>query len=493
MQKNVTEFLGQTMNLWQKFKYAITLSWVFFSVLPSFASEWDEAPQAPKSQAKPFNLNASMEQERLRISREKAAKNSNHTEDTQPNLQNLQPPLNPVLPQTAPLSSAVHAEDFLSTTPLRGAVEKQPSAIPMGLMPGRRFDPRLLPPEGTEDGWYWIPEWSAGIFHRDFQTTLGPTVRVGFSTMNLSRTTEDHVTDNEPSGWQMDKNGGIWDYFHLPRTERHEGSDFIEYKIIRKYQPIEMSISQCVSRIFAQTIRVNKFNGIIQMVYQQDEINKSRPTALGFRQDSLCYWFDENGRPGTSLNRKPSDIITGESKRIRPFSPVNVWKGKDMKASFRLFLLSHGKADLVPEDVPNNEAFNPNIQRPSSFPLAPNRSVARDAAFKLLSEPRSFGKIKLASGETVDCQISGDASNLYYKLALTGNTDFLQAFQSTSELTFELYNEQAFCLGRVKTPMYWKTVVDSEGKLTEIHSSAGVPWNGPEHSKIALWAIMVKP
>ena len=462
------------------------VTWLLLAVLPSSASEWDE-PRTAESQTKPFSLNATLEEERLRLSRQKAGRqnNSNSELNEQPASQQ------PLVPSSVgPLESAVQAEEFLSNTPLRGLVEKQPKPIPLGLMPGRRFDPNLLPAEGTEEGWYWIPDWAAGIFHRDSQTTLGPTVRLGFRSINLSRTIEDHVTDNEPSGWQMDRKGGIWQYFHLPQTERHEGADFIEYKVILKHQPVEISNTQFITRTFAQSIRVNKFNGIIVMVYQQDDINKSQPTGLGYRQDSLCHWFDQYGRPGSVVNKKRTDLITSESKRIRSFAPVNVWKGKDMKASFHRFLLSHGKADLVPEETRNSGFAKSNFQGTTA---EENQIQSNsNSVLKLFSEPRSFGKVQLASGETVDCQITGDSSNLYYKLTLGGPPDFLKAFQSSGELTFELYNEQAFCLGRVQMPMYWKTVVDGQGKVTGLNSSAGVPWTGPEPSKIALWSILSK-
>ena len=390
-------------------KFAVLISWLICS-MPALASDWDDAAtQQRKStpDGKSFSLNARMEEERLRINREKAAKEQKLRipRDSDELQKQQQQPLEPVAETRQPvaMSSAVNAEDFLSTTPLRGEVQMQPKPIPPGLMPGRRFDPRLLPPEGTEDGWFWIPNWAAGMFHQDFQTTLGPMVRVGFSVLNLSQTTENHVTSPEPSGWQMDKNGGIWDYYHLPILSRHEGNDFIEYKLVTKSKAIEINNSQMVGRDFCQTIRVNKFTGIIQTVYQQIDISKTRPTPLGTRTDFLTYWFDEYGRPGTAINRKPSDIITGESKRVSPYAPVNVWKGKDMRASFRLFLLSHGMANLVPEANANNaapdsrnQATSPEV--PDQMPVQKETKVPSDNAFKLLSEPRSFGKIKLASG-----------------------------------------------------------------------------------------------
>src|SRR5262249_17513184 len=155
----------------------------------------------------------------------------------------------------------------------------------------------------------------------------------------------------DPIGWQMDKRGGIWDYWHIPTFERHDMGSSEELKLVLRNEPIRISEQECVFRAYAQTVRVNKFTRRIESAFQQEELQTCHPVPGGFRQASYVRWFDASGRPGGSLSGMFTENIWANCYIIKPYAPVNFYRGKDMRTSFKTYLMSHGMADLVPDDL----------------------------------------------------------------------------------------------------------------------------------------------
>ena len=253
----------------------------------------------------------------------------------------------PFAPQRPQVTARPHQLQVAMTAPLQGAVEHSASLPPMepNLRPGMPFDERYLPPLDTEEGWYWIPRWAAGMWHRDQVTQQG---KIAFLKLHWLAT--DHVTTPEPWGWQMDKNGGIWHYWHVPYLEVHDLGQTVDLKLVRHYEAVAMTNEQCVLRLWASTIRVDKLSRQVVFVYQQEELDTIHLLSVGQeKQDGSDKWFDADGRPMKAVFR--NDGFVANNTLVKQFAPIDNYKGKNMRTSFRAFLVSHGMANLVPDDL----------------------------------------------------------------------------------------------------------------------------------------------
>jgi hypothetical protein len=207
--------------------------------------------------------------------------------------------------------------------------------------PRKLFSAVDLPAEDTEDGWYRIPYWRAGKYHREKQTNHSVTGDVTI----VSRV--DHVY-----GMQQDKAGGIWHHRSWPHITRVETDKYDEYKIINKYEPIEGAPNEFAFKVSTTDIDVDKKTGKIAQVSRQEEIHKYTPGENGIAiGDVEWQGYTADGNPNTQVERS-----SVEEEQVEPFRVINNWRGKDLRESFRKFLMSHGKADLVPDDMASTGA-----------------------------------------------------------------------------------------------------------------------------------------
>ena len=226
--------------------------------------------------------------------------------------------------------------------PLQGKVEASTElpAIPPELRAGRAFKDENLPAMGTSQGWYWIPSWFAGTWHREVQTNFTP---IGPKT-ELSRSLDEHQT-----GEQVDRNGGIWVHFSLPKKDTVEDEQTIEYQIITYSEPILTNETQIVGRYRALTIQVSKRNGKIVRVSQKEQFDTKRSEGQGaVFQDAWLTVYNERGI------QLGSQQVQTHYYQIRPFKPIDIdpETGLDLRQDFKAYLMSHGLANLVPVDEP---------------------------------------------------------------------------------------------------------------------------------------------
>lgn len=235
-----------------------------------------------------------------------------------------------------PMQLGVEDDDFRDSKPLSGAMEFSETVPPVDakFKPHKLFAAENLPQEETEDGWYQIPAWRAGRFHRDTQTNHSI---FGDVTINSS---VDHVY-----GMQVDKRGGIWHHESWPKVTKIELDDYTEYKIIHRYEPIVVTKKEFVIKTFETDIDVDKKTGKIRMVSKQEGYIRYRPCA----QDVACancttLGFSQYGRINTTLERS-----TLEEVRTDPFRVVNVFRGVNLRDSFKRYLKAHDLENLDPD------------------------------------------------------------------------------------------------------------------------------------------------
>lgn len=207
-------------------------------------------------------------------------------------------------------------------------------AVEPKFRPNKLFAATNLPEEGVEDGWYLIPAWRAGKFHRESQTdhTL-----FGDQTI-VSRV--DHVY-----GMQRDKNGGIWHHYSWPKITRVELDGYDEYKIVHRYEPVKITPTEFAVKVNSTDIDVDVNTGKIKRVTKQEEFDQYFPLSEGtVRGESKWQGFSMNGGPNTTVERSSLEEVQTE-----PFRVINTWKGKDLRESFRKFLQSHELSELLPD------------------------------------------------------------------------------------------------------------------------------------------------
>ncbi len=231
------------------------------------------------------------------------------------------------------LQSGAEAE---FSRPLNGQMEfsEQVAPVDPAFKPHKLFALDNLPPEGTEDGWYQIPAWRAGKFHRESQTnhTLFGDVTI--------QSKVDHVY-----GMQLDKRGGIWHHESWPKVTKVDMDGYAEYKIIHTYQPVSITAEEFVIKAFSTDIDVDPATGKIKRVTKQEDFNKYYPCRKGIAcADCTTLGFSQYGRINTTKEQS-----TLEEVLVEPFQVINKFRGMDLKASFIRYLKSHDMPDLIPD------------------------------------------------------------------------------------------------------------------------------------------------
>jgi hypothetical protein len=240
---------------------------------------------------------------------------------------------------------AVSAPSASSPKPIQGGVEHSevlPELIGE-LHPGKVYCDDLLMKAGTagNDMWFHIPSWYAGARHSERMTVVyrynyktGETTQPMFS--QLER--QDSI-----SGYQKDKNGGIWDYRQVPRIQ-HVESDFVDAVLfVKSIHPVKDTAEQFVIEYEEISITLQKGSHKILQVTQQEQISTvSSPEPGLLRSDVSVKNFDMDGKP---LRKEQSLVF---SKIQKPFEQIDSLKGVDLKASFVDYLHANHLDELVP-------------------------------------------------------------------------------------------------------------------------------------------------
>ncbi len=223
--------------------------------------------------------------------------------------------------------------------PLQGGVSLSETlpAVEPALRAGSTFNEANLPAMGTTQGWYWIPTWAAGIWHREVMTYLGPD---GTGQTQLSRV-------NHFWGDQVDNQGGIWHHHNEPYGEREDLPQWTEWKTVLVREPVLITAQQMQMHFRATTIQVERATGKIHESYQQEEMQYLRPEGPGaMYQESWIKFFDQMGKP------KGMEHGVAHLALIQPFQPVPYDRktALDLRQDFQLYLASHGYQYLVPNN-----------------------------------------------------------------------------------------------------------------------------------------------
>jgi hypothetical protein len=209
------------------------------------------------------------------------------------------------------------------------------------LRAGADFNAANLPAAGTTAGWYWIPPWSGGTWHREMMTYIGPD---GTGQTQLSRV--DHFW-----GQQADNRQEIWQHHNEPYSEREDLPKWTEWKTVVLQDPVRLTAGEMQMHFRATTVQVNKKNGKINKTYQQEEMQFLRPEGAGkMYEESWMKFFDEMGRPLGKQHGIAHLTLT------QPFQPVQIdpKTGLNLHQDFLAFLAANGYQYLIPGGPPAN-------------------------------------------------------------------------------------------------------------------------------------------
>ena len=192
--------------------------------------------------------------------------------------------------------------------------------------------------------WVKIPKWMAGTWLIRNEVNV---YRKNFKTgESSSRPHKFKATQKFIYGMQMDKQGGIWHYVGVPYKSVTKRGSSDEIHLVREKNYAPYNEYDLEFRSYFQVLLVSRSSKKIKDSYQQESITTYRPYMDGtgdIELEGSSKSFDEDGNP---LVRSDNEARV---KSMAKFKEVRTYKGKDMRKSFREFLLSTGREHLLPD------------------------------------------------------------------------------------------------------------------------------------------------
>ncbi len=223
--------------------------------------------------------------------------------------------------------------------PLQAGVTQTETIGPVAppLQAGATFDERNLPPLHTRTGWYMIPTWYAGLWHREFQVD-----KVG-----LLRTVKHTSRRDRLRGDQVDRLGRIWQAHDEPNVVVVDTGKAIDYILDRATDPISMTSDQITVRYIGSDILVDKGSRRIIKSGQRQEVQELHPGPGGILVcKTKLTRFDQNGNQIGTIEGSWTEQL------IKPFQPLDFYQGRNYFQDFCQYLQASGQANAIPQRTP---------------------------------------------------------------------------------------------------------------------------------------------
>jgi hypothetical protein len=216
--------------------------------------------------------------------------------------------------------------------PLKGGVSlsEQLPSVPASMAPGADYSPDAVGKhyKAVED-WRRIPSWKVGSFH--IETEIQYTPRGPKEVLSRLDTSGGHMQDSK---------GHYWQRYNVPEPGAPvESETSLQFSNIVSDEAIEIGPKKVVSRVRGISFIVDKRTKKIIRVAQQEILQSEVPVGPGrYRTDCQRRVFGANGKYLTDITS------TTFADRIGPFEPV-----PQLQESFRRYLMSQGRPDLIPQ------------------------------------------------------------------------------------------------------------------------------------------------
>ncbi len=218
---------------------------------------------------------------------------------------------------------------------------------------GAVFNQEAVPQLEPNNEWYWIPSWYAGQKHADTATVLQD---YNFQTGQSVQSNRVITNRQDLSiGFQPDRNGQIWEFKRAPYTAIVEGDGFFTTMMVRNRDPIKVTEDCVIIRLVQTSVNVDKRSRRILKTLQEEQINTYTPgTAGSMNLQASLKTFGADGMP--QLQELSCRVV----KNAGSFKPIDIYQGRDMRMLFRNFLLTHGYASYLPDNLkPENPGTEP--------------------------------------------------------------------------------------------------------------------------------------
>jgi hypothetical protein len=249
---------------------------------------------------------------------------------------------------TAASSAPTSAAPPSKSPVLQGGVNHA-EALPSlddSLQVGKVYSDDLLLKAGTQTNseWFYIPSWYAGVRHaEDAMIVSRYDYESGKTTTPMLRQLN---RQDALSGFQKDRNGGIWDFKRVPIIQHVESNFCNAVLYVKQITPITGSDDRIVIKYVEVSVSLDKRNNKILQIVQQEQINTiSSPVPGSLRIDVSVKAFGWDGKPKTQEQSVMMSTI------IKPFEQIDQYQGQDLRPLFRDYLVSHNLEKLIPLDL----------------------------------------------------------------------------------------------------------------------------------------------
>lgn len=236
----------------------------------------------------------------------------------------------------------------LKPTTLQGGVAHAETlpGLSAGLKVGRVYSDDLFDLESSpsNNDWFYVPKWYAGVRHSEYALIIS---RYDYDTEETTSPMLKQLNRQDArAGYQVDANGGIWDYKKVPMIQHVEADTCDAVLYLRALTPISGSDDRLVIKYNEISVSIDKRTKKILQIVQQEQINTvTSPTPGTLRVDISVKSFDADGQP---QRQEQSVMIT---KIVKPFEKIDQLNGQDLRPLFRDYLISHHLEKLVPPDL----------------------------------------------------------------------------------------------------------------------------------------------
>lgn len=228
------------------------------------------------------------------------------------------------------------------------------------LMPGQRLQANIkviAQPAGND--WCMIPDWLAGtwqsLLSKQAFFDLRPdgvmiqrpeTPAEAILLRNSHMPPDEQFESTQSFGTLRDRNGAIWHYLRKPYSCSAQGTKtHWSYSRVLDERIDTLDTAEVVDdETIAIASLMYQVTDIILYTVQVHQLNKYRPVEDGVIQVvSKNKTYDAFGKLFSISVQQDY-----QAKRIKIFKPIKTLDGQDLQVLFREFLLSHGKANLIP-------------------------------------------------------------------------------------------------------------------------------------------------
>jgi hypothetical protein len=144
-------------------------------------------------------------------------------------------------------------------------------------------------------------------------------------------------------GVQSDRAGDIWNC-NLAASGVSDRGSYRSIAFVKVKEPVRTTSEEVIFRELFTVVNVQKESNLITDSSLVESLTRHRLLSDGNIETAMSVKVYNAG----GLPRQLQENIASE-RLIQPWSPLDVYKGKNMKESFANFLKDRGLEDLVPE------------------------------------------------------------------------------------------------------------------------------------------------